>query len=81
MSMSTYIKAGQVHTEKDEEIDLNDLKNNQKRLNGHTSMLIKVFQIGKDWNHEERMRESMLSNSLSTCPLWLLYKCHKGIDP
>ena len=40
--------------------------------------LIKIFGLGKDWNHNSRMRESMLSDALAVCPLWLLFKFHKG---
>ena len=78
MSMETYIKAGEVHIDKDEEIDLTSLKDNQKMLNGHVSMLLKFFNTGGDWNHQARLRESMLGESLAVCPLWLLFKCHKG---
>ena len=41
-------------------------------------MLIKYFNTGQDWNHADRFRESMMGDSLTVCPLWLLYKCHKG---
>ena len=37
MSMDTYIKAGEVHTKKDEEIGLKELKANQKQVNGSVS--------------------------------------------
>ena len=41
-------------------------------------MILKFFGVGMDWDHQQRLRESMLNNSISVCPLWLLYKCHKG---
>ena len=71
----------------DEEVGVEELKNNQKLINGAVSMLLKVFRIGKDCKHESRWRESMLSNSLESCPLWLLYKdpknwtSSKGVPP
>ena len=61
MTMGTYIKADMVHVDGDEKISLDDLKNNQLNINGHVSMLIKIFGLGKDWNHDTRMRESMIS--------------------
>ena len=73
MSMSTYIKAGEVHVEGDEEIRLKELKANQRQMNGHISILIKVFGIGKDWRQKQSISESMIGLSLSACPLWLLY--------
>ena len=80
MSMSTFIKAGMVNAEGYEEITMTDLKSNQRKLNGHVSMLIKIFGLVKVWNHDSRMRESMLSDALAVCPLWLLFKCHKGCE-
>ena len=73
MSMSTYIKAGEVHVEGDEEIRLKELKANQRQMNGHISILIKVFGIGKDWRQKQSISESMIGLSLSACPLFLLY--------
>ena len=78
MSMQTYILAGETHIDGDEEIGLSQLKKNQRKINGHVSMLLKFFNTGSDWNHQQRLRESMLSDSLAVCPLWLLFKCHKG---
>ena len=69
MIMETYIKAGEVHIGDDEKIDHKKLKANQRKLNGHVSMLLKFFNTGGEWNHQQRMRESMLSDSLAVCPL------------
>ena len=78
MSMQTYIKSGEVHTMGDQEIGLNELKANQKRVNGNVSMMLKIFNVGKKCKHESRWRESTINHSLETCPMWLTYKCHKG---
>ena len=78
MSMKTYIEAGEVHTRGDEEIGLSELKSNQKKVNGNVSMLLKIMNVGAKCQHEGRWRESMINHSLESCPLWLLYKCHKG---
>ena len=43
MEMSTYILAREKHTEKDLEIDLDRVRKNQKQLNGHVSMLLKIL--------------------------------------
>ena len=78
MSMATYIKAGMVHIKDDQEVGPEERKANQKIVNGAVSMLLKIFQVGSDSKHEGRWRESMLSNSLEACPLWLLFKDHKS---
>ena len=74
MTMATFIKAGMVHVEGEEKISLDDLRSNQRKINGHVSMLIKIFGLGKDWNHDGRMRDSMISDALASCFLWLLFK-------
>ena len=69
MSMATFIKAGIVHVGDDEEVGIEERKSNQRVLNGTVSMLLKISRVGKDCRHEDRWRESMLSNSLEACPL------------
>ena len=54
------------------------LRTNQRELNGHTCMLKKIFKIGRGWDHESRVRETMLGEALEVCPVHLLYKDHKG---
>ena len=62
-------------------MNMDDLKGAQSEINCHTSMLIKAFKIGNSWNHISRVRETMLGEGLSTWPLSLLYKDHKGWTP
>ena len=78
MSRETYQECGLKHTVKDREIGWEDLKQAQSEINGHTSMVIKIFDIGRAWEHTSRIRETMLGETLATCPLSLLYKDHKG---
>ena len=78
MSQDEYLLAGEKHVGKDEEVDLDFLLRNQNRLNGHMSMLLKTFNAGADWNHQARLRATMLTHSLSVAPLYLLFKHHKG---
>ena len=81
MSMSTYIECGLSHTTKDTEVGWAELKLAQNEINGHVSMLAKIFKIGKMWDQQDRVRETMLGGSLTTCPVGLLYKDHKGWTP
>ena len=68
----------QVYIKEDKEMTVDDLRKNQRHLNGHVSMLLKVFGTGANWEHQQRLRESMINEGISVSPLWLLYKCHKG---
>ena len=43
MSMKEYERAGAVHTRKDTEVTLEFLLKNQRKINGHLSMLLKTF--------------------------------------
>ena len=43
MTMEKYIKAGEVHVKDDKEMNTDDLKKNQRHLNGHVSMMLKFF--------------------------------------
>ena len=78
MSQEEYLEAGMKHVAKDEEVGLEFMMKNQKRLNGHMSMILKTFNVGAAWNHQARIRATKLTHSLSVAPLYLLYKDHKG---
>jgi hypothetical protein len=78
MSMVEYERAGNVHTQKDQQVDLQFLLENQRRINGYISMLCKVFTIGEAHKHLDRIRSLKITMSLSVAPLYLLFKDHKG---
>ena len=78
MSMEEYNRAGEVHTRNSKEVTVVFLLRNQRKINGHMSMLLKTFMVRKSHNHYERIRNLMLTHSLSVAPLYLLFKDHKG---
>ena len=78
MSRDSYLEAGLKHTQGDKEVGWEIIRESQRELNGHVSMLIKTFRIGHNWDHGARIRESTMGESLSVCPLSLLFKDHKG---
>ena len=78
MSRTAYLEAGMSHTRKDTEVSWEKIKESQRELNGHVSMLIKCFRIGSYWKHGFRARETMMGDGQSVCPLSHLYKDHKG---
>ena len=45
MSREAYLRAGQVHTEKDTKVDLSKVAEIQKDINGNIAMLIKFFRF------------------------------------
>ena len=78
LSRKSYLEAGMKHTLGDREVTWQIIKEAQREINGHVSMLIKTFKIGHNWDHGARIRESTMGESLSVCPLSLLFKDHKG---
>ena len=78
MTMAEYELAGSKHISKDEEVDTEFLANNERRLNGHISMLLKTFLVGANWKHEGRHRATKITHSLSVTPMYLLFKDHKS---
>ena len=55
MMMEDYRWAGSKYTKQDEQVDLAFVKKNQRLLNAHCSMMIKIFLVGKNWEHESRI--------------------------
>ena len=81
MKREDYEEAGLVHAQGDREVNWEEIKTAQREINGHVAMLIKVFNIGKDWDHVERIRETMMGESMGVCPIQLLFKDHKKWEP
>ena len=78
MSRRTYEVAGLKHVSEDEVVGWDVIKEAQKEINGHVAMAIKMFGIGRNWGHTDRIRETMLGETLAICPVSLLFKDHKN---
>ena len=77
MPMEMYVECGGGHTAGDMEIDQKFVHNTQKKLNGHVSMWIKCLNMGEDWKHQSRLRETQINHSNNVAPVYLLVKDHK----
>ena len=75
----TYVKMGEVHTQKDREIGKKLVRKIERRINGHTSMWIKITGAGEYWNHQDRFRESYITHSKSVANLYMQLKDHKKV--
>ena len=78
MSLVEYVRVGMLHTDKDVEVDLAFLQENQRRIICYISMLCKIFKIGEAHKHKDRVRSLKITLSLSIAPMFLLFKDHKG---
>ena len=81
LSREDYMAAGMVHTSKDEEVTEEYVKSNQRVLNGHCSLWLKIFNVGQDWMHQARHRETKINKSCCIPILRLLFKDHKTWSP
>ena len=61
MTMADYEYAGSKHVKKDQEVTLEFVQQNQDILNGHCSMWLKMFLVGRNWGHEDRHREAKMT--------------------
>ena len=62
MTLETYLKAGLVHTTKDREVSVSEIKSNQSELNGHVSMILKIFRVaGKRGQEDDQQQPDSVS--------------------
>ena len=78
LTKEQYRKSGLKHTSKDQEISVDKLSSIQNTVNSHCSWVSKIFGIGSNWEHTDRVASSMTENSESVAPLYLLIKDQKG---
>ena len=79
MKREDYLKLGEEHVGKDREIERPELVRREKTLNQHSMSWIKMWRTGQDHDHEDRIRQSKISNSENRADLYLTYKDHKKV--
>ena len=71
-----YLKMGEEHTVKDSKISLDDAMDLAKKNNQHMSILLKIFNMGKNEKEMKRFRESYMKHeNISHTEDW--FKDHK----
>ena len=78
LTRDQYIRSGRLHTKKDLKIEKDQIHRVQKTVNDHCEWLTNIFMVGENWNHRERISQSMGDCSEAVAPLYLLIKDHKG---
>ena len=76
-SLQAYRDMGLAHIRGHKEISWSKASETQRKLNGHTSMWIKMTGLGQQLGQVGRMRETLLSKSVQVPPMYLLVKDHK----
>ena len=75
--VESYLAMGAVHTSKDSIIGDDEVRKIQNLHNGHTSMWLRMTNMGLEWNHQDRIKESCLQHTCTVPPMYLLVKDHK----
>ena len=57
-----YLEMGREHTKKDKKITLDEAIKIARESDRHTSMMLKIFNLGQDPKQKQRFRESYLNN-------------------
>ena len=81
ITLEDYLKMGEVHTANDTEVTEMKARELERRINGHTSMWIKMSNMGENHRHTERIRETCINHSCAISSLYLLLKDHKIVVP
>ena len=79
MRREDYLKLGEDHVGKDEEIGRKEVVEIEKLLNQHAMSWVKMWKTGQDHDHEDRIRQSKVSRSENRADLYLSYKDHKKV--
>ena len=68
----------EVHSIKDKEVTVEFLLKNQRKINGHLSMLLKTFMVGRSHEHYERIRNLKITHSMSVTPFISFLRIIRG---
>ena len=80
-SPPNYEKAVHKHTQKDEEIkDETKIKQIENKMNQHIRQLNKIFQVGENNGHENRVNAATISSNTPPPPMYGLRKDHKPTE-
>ena len=79
VSPEIYLKMGLVHTKKDKQISWEKVNELQREQNGHCSMWLKMSNMGENFQHEARLRETCLNKSCNVSSFHLMLKDHKKV--
>ena len=77
VSREAYLRIGEEHTRKDIIIGNEEIKQIQKKINGHCSMWTRMLSMGKNWKQEERIRRCLITKSENIAPGKITIKDHK----
>ena len=79
MRREDYLLLGEEHVSKDRVIDRQEALKREKLLNQHALAWCRMWRTGENHSHEDRIRQSKVTNSENKAELYLTYKDHKHV--
>ena len=76
-TQNNYEEAVMLHTQKDKEIEKDRVKQIENRMNQHMKQFNKMFNVGQDHQHENRVEMATHSTNTPAPPMYGLRKDHK----
>ena len=77
MAKEEYLKIGLSKIEKDRKLTRTEIKKNEEKINSHTRMILKIVNAGEMHGHHKRIRDSKITHSETSAPMYFMYKDHK----
>ena len=71
------MKMGNAANLMDRKVTRSERKDIEKKINSHTRMLVKIFNMGENNGHLQRILDSKLTNSEQAAPKYFMFKDHK----
>ena len=75
--IETYRAMGKVHTSRDKKITRKELIEREKILNSHCAMWNKMYNLGENHDHGDRIHDSLVQHDQALAVMTLLLKDHK----
>ena len=73
-----YLKMGSGKIKGDRKVGREEVKKIEEKINNHTRMLTKVFNMGESHKHLKRIQETVITHSETSAPMYYLFKDHKS---
>ena len=80
-TLENYAEAVKVHTEGDKEVSWKEVRKIEENNNKHLKHFNKIFSVGSNHNHEDRIAQASTSTNCEPPPLYVLRKTHKRVEP
>ena len=65
-----YIEAMKKHTDGDKKVTQEEVRDIEKKLNGHSVMIARILKMGENWKHEDRVKRHYINKWTNPGFIW-----------